>query len=55
MELATEKAESNRGRGRGSGPGHPPKNIGLDKSRLLVRLVGREAVREDGNIMGYLA
>ena len=55
MELATKKAASNRGRGRGSGPGHPPKNIGLDKSRLLGRLVGREAVREDGDIMGYLA
>ena len=40
-ELAAEKAESNRGRGRGSGPRHPPKKVGLDKSRLLGRLAGK--------------
>ena len=50
-ELAAEKAASNRG----SGPGHPPKKVGLAKSRLLGGLAGREAVSEDDDIMGDLA
>ena len=54
-ELAAEKAASNRGRGRGSGPGHPPKKVGLAKSRFLGRLAGREAVDEDDDIIGDLA
>ena len=40
-KMATEKAASNMGRGRESGPGHPPKNVGLTKLRLLGRLTGR--------------
>ena len=39
-ELVAEKAASNRGRDRGSGPGHPPKKVGLAKSRLVGRLAG---------------
>ena len=54
-ELVAEKAASNRGRGRGSGPGHPPKKVGLYKLRLLGRLVGREEVGEDEKIVVYLA
>ena len=53
-ELVDKKAESSRERGRGSGPSHPPKNVGLAKSRLLGRLVRIEAVREDDKIMGDL-
>ena len=34
-ELAIEKAATDRGRGMGGGPGHTPKKVGLDKSRLL--------------------
>ena len=54
-ELAAKKAASNRGWGRESGPGHPPKKVGLAKSRLLGRLAVREAAREDYNIIGDLA
>ena len=54
-DLAAEKAASNRGRGRGSRPATPPKKFGLAKSRLLVRLAGREAANEDNDIMGDLA
>ena len=53
--LAAKKAASNRGRGRGRCPIHIPKKIGLSKSKILVRLVGREAVNEDNNIMGDMA
>ena len=53
-DLAAEKAESNRRRGRGSGPGKPPKKIGLAKSRLLGRLAGKEAENKDDEIMGNL-
>ena len=54
-ELAATKAGSNRGRGRGGGPSHPPKKIGLAKSRILRRLVGREVANKDDNIMGDLS
>ena len=54
-ELAEEKAVTNRVRGRGSGPGHPPKKVGLAKSRIMGRLAGRKAVDEDDDIMGDLA
>ena len=54
-ELTGEKAASNKGRGRGSGLGHPPKKVGLAKSRLLGRLAGREVVGEYKDIMGDLA
>ena len=54
-ELAADKATSNRGRGMWSGPGHPPKKVGLDKSKILGKLAGREEVGEDDNIMGDLA
>ena len=50
-ELAAEKAASNRG----SGPGHPPKKVGLAKLRLLGKLAGREAAGEDDDIMGDMA
>ena len=55
VELATKKADRNKGRVRESGPGHPPNKFGLGKSRLLGRLVGREAVSKDDEIMGVLA
>ena len=57
VELAAEKAASNRGRrrGRGSGPCHPPKKVELSKSRLMRRLAGRETANEDNHIMGNLA
>ena len=54
VNLAAEKAESNRGRGRGSGPSHTPKKVGLDKSRHLGRLAEREADNKDDDIMGDL-
>ena len=41
-ELDAEKAAGNKGKGRGGGSRHPPKKVGLAKSRLLVRLSGRE-------------
>ena len=46
---------NNRGRGWGGGPGHTPKKVGLDKSRLLGMLAGIEAVSNYDNIMGGLA
>ena len=50
-DTSAEKAASNRGRGRRSGPGHTPKMVGLYKSRLMGRLVGRQAADEDENVM----
>ena len=52
--LATNDYVSNRGGVRGSGSGHPPKKVGLAKSRLQGRLAGREADNEDDDIMGNL-
>ena len=50
-ELAADKAARNMGRGRGSVPVHHPQNDGLAKSRLMGRLVGREAdYKDDGNM-----
>ena len=46
-ELEAEKADINRGRGRYSGPGHPPKKVGLAKLRILVRLTGIEEDNEE--------
>ena len=46
-ELTSDKAESNKGRGRGSGPGHPPKKVGVTKSRLMGSLAGKEAAEKD--------
>ena len=40
-KMSAVKAASNRGRG----PGHHPKKVGLDKSRLLGRLAGIDAAR----------
>ena len=54
-ELVAEKAAIIKGRGRGSGPGHPPKKVGLAKSKLLGRLAEGETVGEDDDIMGDLA
>ena len=34
---------------RGSGPSHPPKKVGLAKSRLMGRLTGREAADEESS------
>ena len=47
VEMAAEKVERNRGRGRGSGPGHPPKKVGVTKSRLMGSLAGKEAAEKD--------
>ena len=46
-DLAAEKEASNMGMVRGSGPSHPPKKVGLAKSRLMGRLTGREAANEE--------
>ena len=54
VELAAKTAVSNMGSNRGINPGHPPKKVGLAKSRLLGILAGREAADEDNDIMGYL-
>ena len=51
-DLAAKKPESNRGWDRGGRTRHPAKNSGLTKSRLLVRLTGRDAANKDDNIMG---
>ena len=53
-DLAAEMVASNRGEGRDSGPGRPPKKVGLAKSRILGMLVGREAADNDNNNMGDL-
>ena len=54
-DLEAEKVTRNRVRGRGCSPGHTPKKVGLAKSRLLGRLVGREEENEADDIMGDLA
>ena len=53
-EMADKKAASNRRKGRGGIPDHPPNKVGLDKSMLLGRLAGIEAVSGDKYMMGYL-
>ena len=55
VEMAPEKVASNRGRRRGGSPSHPPKRVGLAKSRLLARLEGKEGDDEDADIIGDLA
>ena len=50
-DLAAKKAASNKGRVRGSGPGQPPKKVGLSKSRLMGRMGRREAADNDDEIM----
>ena len=55
VELADDKAVRNRGRCRGSGPEHPPpKKVGLENSRLIGSLEGREAVKKYNGTMGDL-
>ena len=44
-----------QGEGQGERALHPPKKVGLAKSRLLGRLAGREVADEDDDIMGDLA
>ena len=55
VELVAKKAANNKGRGMGRGPGHLPEKVGLDKSKLLGRLMGREAADEEYGIMGDMA
>ena len=51
VEMAAEKAAKKRERGRGSGPSHPLNKVGLEKSRLVGRLEGREAANKDNDII----
>ena len=49
----TRRLETGGGAG-GAAPNTPPKKVGLEKSRLLGRLEGREAVKKDNGTMGDL-